>query len=232
MTPTLRDAMLVTHLLGAYEERTLARKAQPGLQLSVFDAVLKKYSNLLGLNLRSLQAQYQTQALRILQDVSDKTEAVLRQSIFELIAEGATVGDAKKVLYAQFDKLGLTPKNEFQLETIFRTQTQLAYGAGRWEADQDPDIQEILWGYTYSAVGDDRTRETHLALDGVTLPKDDPFWERFWPPNGWNCRCQVIPVFEPERAVKPPSLLGDGTPVLPDRGFEFNPGRVFSTRAL
>lgn len=32
------------------------------------------------------------------------------------------------------------------------------------------------------------------ALHGVTLPIDDPFWEQFTPPNGWNCRCSVVQV--------------------------------------
>lgn len=37
-------------------------------------------------------------------------------------------------------------------------------------------------------------RPEHAALDGVTLPPSDPFWEEFLPPNGWNCRCNVVQV--------------------------------------
>lgn len=37
-------------------------------------------------------------------------------------------------------------------------------------------------------------REEHAILDGITLPFDDKFWDEFFPPNGWNCRCEAIQV--------------------------------------
>lgn len=37
-------------------------------------------------------------------------------------------------------------------------------------------------------------REEHAILDGITLPFDDKFWDEFFPPNGWNCRCNVVQV--------------------------------------
>lgn len=46
----------------------------------------------------------------------------------------------------------------------------------------------------YRTAGDDRVREAHARLDGVTLPPSDKFWDRYLPPNGWNCRCQVVQV--------------------------------------
>jgi SPP1 gp7 family putative phage head morphogenesis protein len=43
----------------------------------------------------------------------------------------------------------------------------------------------------YSTAGDERVRREHATLDGVLLPVDDPFWRRYYPPNGWGCRCSV-----------------------------------------
>jgi SPP1 gp7 family putative phage head morphogenesis protein len=224
----LRDAMTLVHMQGLRRESITVERL--GVKASVFDAALAALRKRLDMSPRAmtiLQQQYDIQAVRILNDVAAKVERGLQAAVYELVGQGATVKEGTKALRKKFDDLGLGDRGDHLIETVFRTQTQLAYGAGRWEADQAPEIQEILWGYQYSAVGDDRTRETHLALDGTVLPKEDPLWERIWPPNGWNCRCQVIPIFEPERERPPPERLPSGDPVTPDAGFDYNPGRVF-----
>ena len=46
----------------------------------------------------------------------------------------------------------------------------------------------------YRTAGDDRVREDHRMLDGITLPPSDPFWSKYYPPNGWGCRCTAVQV--------------------------------------
>ena len=52
----------------------------------------------------------------------------------------------------------------------------------------------------FSAIGDDRTPKTHLALERLGLDgtaiyrRDDPFWRMFMPPLTDLCRCTVIPL--------------------------------------
>lgn len=41
----------------------------------------------------------------------------------------------------------------------------------------------------YLTAGDGRVRPPHDALDLIIKPVDDPFWDKYLPPNGWNCRC-------------------------------------------
>lgn len=64
--------------------------------------------------------------------------------------------------------------------------------AGRWEEfDEDPEGRYML---QYRTAGDAQVRPEHAALEGVTLPKTDNFWDAYYPPNGWNCRCTAIQV--------------------------------------
>lgn len=46
----------------------------------------------------------------------------------------------------------------------------------------------------YRTAADDRVREEHAALHGITLPPSDKFWDKYYPPNGWRCRCTVVQV--------------------------------------
>ena len=225
--PLLAQTMIVANLQGRIDAKKSARQADPGLKLaiepgSVFEHTIEIMRKTLGpdVNLRALEERYSITALRTLKNVSDTVEKDVRATAYKLIEQGAHVKEAKQVLSARFDALGLTPQNSYQLETIFRTSSAVAYGAGSWKAYQDPDIQEILWGYTYTAVMDDRTRENHAAAEGVTLPKDDEFWQRMWPPNGYNCRCEVIALYDAEDIVDAPD------DAYADPGFGYNPGEV------
>lgn len=62
------------------------------------------------------------------------------------------------------------------------------------EADIFPMIR-------YRTVGDGRVREAHKKLDGITLPIEDEFWNTYFPPNDWNCRCDVEQVESDKKAA-------------------------------
>jgi SPP1 gp7 family putative phage head morphogenesis protein len=219
-------ALAVGHAAGQRRSALLMEGKDTALSFDVFDPVLRVLRKQKKVDMDALQEQYSTHALKVLDEAGAAIEKKLRAKVSDLIAEGAHVGEATQELAATFDKLGIGTKSDSQVETIFRTQLQIAQNAGRWQEDQSEEIQEILWGYKYVTVGDDRVRPEHEALDGVTLPKDDDFWQTYWPPNGWNCRCQVIPIFE-ERKLKHPKEI-EGEVPEPDEGFDFNAGEVFT----
>ena len=74
-----------------------------------------------------------------------------------------------------------------RLKKIFYTNTRTAYQQSRARA-QEQSSDEYL---RYVAILDSRTRHTHAQMHGLILKKKDPFWEKNYPPNGWNCRCRV-----------------------------------------
>ncbi len=240
LLPVLRASMLAGHVSGVRRNRLDLRR-QPTIAARLIDPIgggLGPYSgavrsmlsmaNLTTDRLKKLTAKYGEQATKVLAGVDREVDRKLSKTIAELTAEGAHVREGKKRLAQAFESLGLTPNNSFTLEAIFRTQTAIAYSAGKWNAEQDPEVQEILWGYRYVTVGDDRVRPEHEGYDGVTLPKDDPFWLASTPPNGWACRCATIPVFDEQAIQGPQTVDVDGRDVAPstDPGFAVSFGAM------
>ena len=87
-----------------------------------------------------------------------------------------------------------------RLKTIYQTNLQSAYMAGRALAQQEATSFPYLM---YVAVMDGRTRPSHAALNGKIWRKDDPVWSAISPPNGFNCRCRT-------RALTPGQLKREG----------------------
>lgn len=75
-----------------------------------------------------------------------------------------------------------------RLKTIYQTNLQSAYMAGRKLAQQEAGAFPYLM---YVAVMDGRSRPSHAALNGKIWRKDDPVWASIYPPNGHNCRCRT-----------------------------------------
>lgn len=79
-----------------------------------------------------------------------------------------------------------------RLRTIYQTNLRVSYMAGRWKRlERTKSAFPFL---RYIAVKDSRTRPEHASWDGTILPVDHPWWDTHFPPNGWNCRCDVQPV--------------------------------------
>lgn len=212
--------------------------------------------------------------------ISKMTSLEMTRDIYESMEkarrEGKSFNEWKKTLTAEFERKGWvyghdkaisrgidgklladpktgehfgTPR---RLNTIYRTNMQQAYSAARYQRYMENVDNRPYW--QYSAVGDQRTRPAHQALNGKIYRYDDPFWATFYPPNGFNCRCTVIALGERDlkrkgidevgssepflvKAKRPKDKLGnqeetigfklpDGTVRLADKGFDYNVGRL------
>jgi SPP1 gp7 family putative phage head morphogenesis protein len=81
---------------------------------------------------------------------------------------------------------GLAP---FRLKTIYATNMQSAYQAGRYDQMMEQAAERPFWGY--EAVLDRLTRPRHRAMHGMIFRYDDKGWASFYPSCGYRCRCRA-----------------------------------------
>nr|DAJ79288.1 MAG TPA: minor capsid component [Caudoviricetes sp.] len=102
--------------------------------------------------------------------------------------------------------------------------------AAKWEKFMEDGDHYYL---QYRTQHDDKVRPEHASLDRVTLPPTDSFWESYYPPNGWNCRCTVVQVlkrkYEPTPHDEAMSLGEDALQTDKKGIFRFNSGKEQKT---
>lgn len=164
-------------------------------------------------------------AMDILEDIREEVERALE--------EGLSLGQFKRDLGRILESKGwLARRGEadpgrrlppWRLETIYRTNLQSAYSAGRYQ--QMLDVADARPYWRYVSVMDSRTRPSHAAMHGLIYRFDHPFWDQWYPPNGYNCRCTVMTVSAREMAREGWQEQTRGVDERPDPGFDYNVGR-------
>ena len=81
--------------------------------------------------------------------------------------------------------------NRWYLQAEYNFAVASAGMAARWKDFERNGDDYLL---QYRTVGDKRVREAHRLMHGITLPASSRFWDWYFPPNGWNCRCTVVQV--------------------------------------
>lgn len=102
------------------------------------------------------------------------------------------VKNGKATTWQEFRKEALKLNgtyNQSYLQAEFQTARQAGHHAVNWaEYQKNKDRYPNL---KYTTQGDDRVRDKHAQLNGIIKSVDDPFWDIYYPPNGWRCRCYV-----------------------------------------
>lgn len=137
----------------------------------------------------------------------------IRAEVERAIGAGQTFEDFKTRLKPRLETLGWWGRKEVldgdtgeitqvqlgsvrRLRTIYQTNVQTAYMAGRYQRYLSNVADRPYWRYV--AIMDGRTRPAHAALHGKVWRWDDPVWKVIWPPNGWGCRCRIVALTEVE----------------------------------
>ena len=126
-----------------------------------------------------------------------------RQKVEDIITQGIIQGESiDKITARMMD--GLCTQNENKMRMFARTAMTAAQNAGRLQQMKDAKKKGVKVKKRWVATLDERTRDSHQALDGDTIEVEERFANGLmYPgdPNGaakevFNCRCKIIQIFE------------------------------------
>lgn len=114
-----------------------------------------------------------------------------------------------------------------RLRTIFDTNMQVAYSAGRHREMMDL-VDSVYWRYV--TRDDGKVRHSHALLHGMIRHRDDPVWKTIYPLNDWHCRCKVQAYSMEDITSRGWKITDQSTP-LPD-GFQVHPDWAYDVGAM
>ena len=121
--------------------------------------------------------------------------------------------------------------NSYYLRSEYNFAKASAEMATKWKSFMMLDSDRYYLQYRTAA--DEHVRRSHRLLHNVTLPITSKFWDYYFPPNGWNCRCNVVSVKKSDHPLSDEKkAMQDGSQATYGKHqemFKFNPGKTMTT---
>lgn len=126
----------------------------------------------------------------------------IREELDSAMKAGTTLRQFKAELKDTLERKGwLAPKGEraeiklpdgtvrkrltgWRLDTIYRVNLGTSYQVGRYKQMQEVKAQRPFWQYV--TAGDLSVRDEHAQHNGKVRHADHPFWDTWYPPNGFG----------------------------------------------
>lgn len=120
--------------------------------------------------------------------VTRETAAAVQR---DLVA-GRVTGTPTRALAAKIARDWDWP--ESYARNVARTNYATSSTAGRFAEAERLQAHGTRIGFRFDATLDSDVRPGHRAMDGVTASADDPVWDSWSPPLGYQCRCVLVPL--------------------------------------
>ncbi|NWO18180.1 DUF935 family protein [Leptotrichia sp. oral taxon 223] len=207
---TLEDMLLMSMLQGfdnavmIDNEIVEFSNTRTATRNAALDNFLKKYPALY--NDIENEMEYARQKYFWIKKVTDVnvTEKIFKQ-MSNTLENGGTFKEWKKDVDNILSQSGLT-LNEGYLKTVFRTNMNHAYNAGIYmKMDK---YKERYPYYQYCGTLDGREQEHTRELNGKIFKIGTLEADKYFPPNGFNCRCYTVSLTADE--VNPDEVVGNG----------------------
>lgn len=201
-----------TRLTATNEDAELIERVWNGnsryFDADLFQTLSKDFLNAVEKGFKKKNANLDDGKINIIYDAPDDVfRTAMEQNLFhfsaaktlaEIQALNQALGESKN--FAEFsakaEKITATFNRRWQ-QTEYHTAVNCAEQASTYRRLKG--MVDIFPFWEYTTAGDDTVRPEHAELDGVILKHDDPQWDEIYPPNGWNCRCYVVPRMEGEQ---------------------------------
>jgi len=205
-------------------------------ELAKADSLRMSKLNFAALTEQAAKEYFEAKAFTMAGKLSDDALAIIKNELMVGIKYSKTTDDVIESVYTAFGKAGLLTREVLEellgealnvktptarLKTVVRTNLFEAVNEARFSLFTGKDVQGFVTKLEYSAILDSRTTDICKALDDKVLLADASEWDKYRPPNHFNCRSLLIPVTEADDAkVKlfPKSVL-DGE-IQPLDGFK------------
>lgn len=170
-----------------------------------------------------------------------------RRAVADALEQGTTLRDFRTKFDDIVSRHGWVHNGApaWRSRIIYETNLSMAYAAGRYAQQTEPDTLAVYpyWQYVHSGAAHPRLQ--HQAWNGLVLRADDGFWKTHYPPNGWRCGCRVrvlsaralarqgrsgpdqAPEIETREWTNPRTGEVHRVPQGIDPGFDYNPGEAW-----
>jgi len=170
----------------------------------------------------------------VLEDIHEEVQRALN--------EGVSLGEFKRDLRKTLERKGwFAPAGEdaeitlpdgtirkrlapWRLNLIYEANLQTAYSFGRYKQMKDVSKRRPYWQYKSRRL--ESTRPSHAAQHDRVFHHLHPFWNEWYPPNGFFCYCHVRTLSERQIHERGLTEQKIGVDERPDDGWRYNVGET------
>jgi len=164
-------------------------------------------------------------------NLTDEALALFKNIILNGIKYSRSTDEVIQEIYKTFAAKGMISEDQavdalaealeienptYRLQTVIRTNSFEAVNEGRFNYFTDPELGGFVTALEYSAILDSRTTTICSELDGKVYPLRSDEWEKYRPPNHYNCRSLLVPVTERDEDI---AITTEPPAIEPQEGF-------------
>lgn len=147
--------------------------------------------------LERLLGQYRERSGEARRLMLEHLRGTVRDELLRQLEEGGTFAEFAQAVRDEQVTFGIGGADQAYLETVYRTNLQTAYGAGRFRAINEPDVALAFPYWQSRSSGDDRVEPQPCGVLATKIFRvGNAVTDVLYSPNHFSCRCASVPLSE------------------------------------